>query len=99
MQDQQLTPETGSLSHGTMIPADLASTFLPAIRAFCPKGVYLNCAALWLDAERDNDDHARSEAVESMFDALNDVAPEGTYFGAHEGDGSDYGFWEIEPED
>lgn len=30
-----------------------------------------------------------------VMEYLNDIAPEGYYFGAHEGDGSDYGFWEI----
>lgn len=36
-----------------------------------------------------------------LFDALDGSAPEGWSFGAHEGDGSDYGFWwgEDEPED
>lgn len=34
--------------------------------------------------------------LESLIDALNDAAPEGYYFGAHEGDGADFGWWEIE---
>lgn len=33
--------------------------------------------------------------LETLFDILNSLAPEGYYFGAHEGDGSDYGFWEV----
>ncbi|HEY1295420.1 MAG TPA: hypothetical protein VGJ60_20270 [Chloroflexota bacterium] len=30
---------------------------------------------------------------EIVFDALNAVAPAGTYFGASEGDGASFGFW------
>jgi len=33
--------------------------------------------------------------LESLFDTLNDYAPEGYYFGAHLGGKSDYGFWKI----
>lgn len=33
--------------------------------------------------------------LESLFDTLNDYAPEGYYFGAHSGGKSDYGFWKI----
>lgn len=34
--------------------------------------------------------------LETLFDALNDCAPDNHYFGAHVGNGSDYGFWESE---
>lgn len=30
---------------------------------------------------------------ENLFNYMNDIAPTGTYFGAHPGDGSDFGFW------
>jgi hypothetical protein len=35
---------------------------------------------------------------EDIWEALNDIAPRGTYFGAHPGDGSDMGFWPVEEE-
>jgi len=35
---------------------------------------------------------------EDLFDALNKYAPEGYYFGAHPGDGSDFGYWKNEEE-
>ena len=42
------------------------------------------------------DDDAAQEIIADMMDALNDIAPDGYYFGAHPGDGSDFGFWECE---
>lgn len=36
---------------------------------------------------------------ETLFDALNEHAPEGYCFGSHEGDGACFGFWKIEEDD
>ena len=33
---------------------------------------------------------------ETLFGLLDGIAPEGTNFGAHEADGSDFGFWKTE---
>lgn len=39
-----------------------------------------------------------NETVNDLIDRLNATAPEGFYFGAHPGDGSDFGFWQNEEE-
>jgi len=36
---------------------------------------------------------------EGLFDALNEVAPAGTFFGSAEGDGASFGFWDAEDSD
>lgn len=34
--------------------------------------------------------------LDDLFDALSNYAPEGYYFGANEGNGSDFGVWALE---
>ena len=57
---------------------------------------YLSAHAL----EDDEAEYWESEdalwLLEELFDVLNDTAEEGEYFGAHEGDGSLFGFWPAE---
>ena len=45
------------------------------------------------DFSEDDHEQEGSDLVEAFFDALNEYAPPYCYFGANEGDGSDYGFW------
>ena len=41
-------------------------------------------------------DRLAPHLLEDLFEALNECSSTGYYFGAHPGDGSDFGFWKIE---
>lgn len=45
------------------------------------------------EIDEDKREHAEWLVNESLPDALNQFAPPYCYFGAHEGDGSDFGYW------
>lgn len=45
------------------------------------------------DGETLKDEEQAECLLESLSDALNELAPPYCYFGSHEGDGSDFGFW------
>ena len=94
-----------SLSHGTMRNEDLLQTFARSLdgaleeegaKQHWHNKIVQEAFALvqqYSDAPDSVDEETASDVVNSLFDALNCYAPENTYFGAHEGDGSDYGFW------
>ena len=89
-----------SISHGTMRPQDVLPALLDAL-AEHDLDAYTQCMHI-IPAHATEDNNAAwwteeaPEHVEALFDALNDCAPVGLYFGAHPGDGSDYGFWMSE---
>jgi hypothetical protein len=92
------TPEPGTVSSGTMREQDLIPRFLEVLDEHAPAkakellDLYPNTLEN-LDDEDDSDEFARGMLLSDLFEALNEIAPEGHYFGAHEGDGADYGFW------
>jgi hypothetical protein len=53
---------------------------------------------LIFDARNSQDESIASEIVNELQDALNEYAPDGMYFGTLEGDGADFGWWNIESE-
>lgn len=101
-----MKPEPGSISHGTLRPQDLLRTFARELeRLDGSNGYYaLLNEARGLADELDNDGsgggfgprEAAGEVIDELSEQLNARAPEGFYFGAHEGDGADFGFWAIE---
>jgi hypothetical protein len=81
----------GSVSSGTLVTEELVDAFLDALD-------YLNPDyAKELRSDYDNyaPDALDEFLHEKLFEALDECAPEGYYFGAHEGDGADFGFWEV----
>ena len=101
-------PLGGTLIHGTMRNCDLIPTFLEAIKdtvEYEQMIMAINgsnwdlCVITAPDAsEWDErwDSYEVSEFCNELFDVLDAYAPEGYYFGATEGDGSDYGYWTEE---
>ena len=89
-----------SVSHGTMHPKHLIPVFLDVLKTYAPEkyNAYVkeNQEVLDLDGI---DDETLGYVVEELFDKLNEIAPDGTYFGSHPGDGSDYGFWSVDPDE
>lgn len=105
------TIETGTISHGTLRPEDLIPAFLGAIKDL-DEGIYREIIENWdayfvercctpraMDYPTSTDLNRREDLLEHLFDTLDGMASPGTYFGAIEGDGSDFGFWPIEDED
>jgi hypothetical protein len=82
----------GSISSGTMRPDDLIPVFADELSRLNTAGEY---AALIAEAEAIEDYGAETAefVLEDLFDVLDGFAPDYCYFGAHPGDGADYGFW------
>lgn len=95
---------TKVVSEGTLRPQDLIPKFLDELRfqdgtAYAqvivdgripPAHAFEDDDAEWWRSEE------ASEMVNGLQDALNDVAPNGCYFGTLEGDGACFGFFSIE---
>ena len=106
------TPTIGTVIHGTMNPRDLIPAFIQEINALggsmpsfadSPINDLMDADCSWLEAKADAvEAYLESEEaywdLEELFGALDEMSPEFAYFGAHPGDGSDYGFWPFDDE-
>lgn len=96
---------TGTIIHGTHRHQELIPCLFMELRER-DQNAYKHLLKRYADAPciadclaEDSDWWDSVEAswlLEDLFDALDNAAPDGFYFGAHTGDGSDFGFWEIE---
>ena len=88
----------GTLIHGTLRVEDLLEAFADELARLDDGGDF---SALIGEAQRELDtveldggeSELASEVITELSDALQEFAPPFCYFGAHEGDGSDFGFW------
>lgn len=93
----------GTVSEATMRPEDLIPAFTEVLEQYWPeKAKELADEYSDIYAAMDGDDDVYLSELDgtdwlldSLFDALEEIAPDGFTFGAHPGDGSDYGFWAV----
>lgn len=83
----------GTVIEGTLQPAPLLVAFLEELKRFNP-GEAAEFSAQWHSEFTEP-----GNAVTALIDTINDYAPDGWYFGAHPGDGADFGWWEGESND
>jgi len=84
----------GSISEGTLRTEDLIVAFTEELAELDrEEGTYRRLIAEANSLKDYDTEEASMLLNEDLFDALNDYALPYTYFGTHEGDGSDFGFW------
>jgi hypothetical protein len=95
----------GTISHGTLRPQDLIPAFADALRTVNPAAYAQLTLGPWIPSYALEDEDAQwwyedaQWILEDLISCLEESAPEGTYFGTLEGDGSDFGFWPLESEE
>jgi hypothetical protein len=95
--------QAGSVSWGTMRWQDVGDQMLDALEYDGINVDKLVCEfAIYLEAdERDALTEAMQDAIEwlvwdEIWNLMADNAPDGCYWGAHPGDGADFGYWADE---
>ena len=87
-----------SIIHGTLRNEDLAYAFASALLRWAESNCKMEdmgyVASIYQKPEL-----ADIETVIGLVETLEAMAPEGFYFGPHIGNGSDFGFWELEDVD
>lgn len=100
----------GTVIHGTLRNEDIITACIHALfeldperaRTIWKRNPKMNEALCDRDAGIKNDWWESEDATQScldIFDIMGEYSPSGHYFGAHPGDGSDFGWWECENSD
>lgn len=85
-----------SISHGTLNPEHLIPAFEPIAMRVDQKATII-ARHRYDCSPGDTDDDA--EYVRELFEVLENADIPGYSFGTLEGDGSDFGFWPVEPDE
>lgn len=90
-------PEIGTISHGTLKPSDLVESFSSEYERLGgrPSNVKHFRNVMFGRELAASHEEELDWALEDLFALLNEMALDGMYFGSHEGDGSDFGFWPV----
>lgn len=99
---------TGTVTSLTMRVQDVLPALMDVLVKYYPEAYKVVTSAISIELDtgyteicNDHDDPAWDTEIiswithEIAWDAMEEIAPEGYYFGAHAGDGCDYGFWKI----
>ena len=92
--------QLGSISTGTLRPEDLIPAFNNALTQI-HDGHYCDIDEMMNDeagnaaefGKQPSNDELQRRVVDRLMDELQDACPPFVYFGTHEGDGADFGFW------
>ena len=114
MSPKRTTADPGSVSHGTLRSEDLIPCFLLVLDSLREERSLsadrdpeqngreddvlgeIEARMRALDYYESEEAHWDTEAIVEL---LEQFAPDGHYFGAHQGDGADFGFWPIMPDE
>lgn len=92
-----MTAIPGSLIHGTLLNSDLIPTFFAELDDDEQQRLLRRYKSV-LDPVHPKSDRWDNEAADDLlselFDALDRMSPPGYTFRAHEGDHSDFGWWQ-----
>ncbi len=87
----------GSISTGTLKTEDLLPAFANALKIFDPLHATIKEAyelmATWGSGEENEEMELADAILDQLTSSLHDACPPFVYFGAHPGDGADFGFW------
>lgn len=105
---EKRTAKPGTVSEGTMRPEDLIPEFERILNVLDHDSWTEWCGyfpTVYDACRRDAneigiiDQSEVYDSLESLYNRLDECSAKGYYFGAHPGNGSDYGWWEDEDED